>query len=277
MTKLTMRTLIVAAMLAIPACAADTDTPTDSPSQQSAAAEETHSTVSPSPRPPDYADALDIIEKVDSFYNNAWLKLMGLVAVGGVVIGVVLPIVLERRQSRSFESAKADYSEGMATLGNDLRAEIKQGERDNAAKGEELMGAVRTELNQAKTELEAEAGKTRVLLLTEGFSVSWTLFRILAKMPDMIPNAIAAGATTINQCVELESPTDTTESFIKELVQFLRAEGTEQALASNELSCQGQVRKLIEVVDRMEKTHSLRQLLGELGTILLNAQTGADL
>lgn len=61
---------------------------------------------------------LDIVEKVASFYENAWFKLIYLISAAVAVVGVVIPLVLQfwqRQQLRIAESKiKADAIQSMA-------------------------------------------------------------------------------------------------------------------------------------------------------------------
>jgi len=275
MTTRLILTLALTALLAAPGCAADVDAPADPPSQPAAPAAAAETAAPPATARE--LTSLDVVDRVEGFYDRAWKKLIWFVGVIGGLVIVLVPLLLTLYQRRTVRDTKKDFSKKIASVGDDLRNEIERAATENAAKATELMQVAKTELHGAKNELQKDAANTRHLLLTGGLRTTWTLFRILKTMPQETTNAIAAGVTTINHCVALEFSPDTTETFIKELVCFLQAETPKQALARNDVSCQDQVRNLIQIVDRMEKTHSLRQLLGELRVILLNAQTGTEL
>lgn len=59
---------------------------------------------------PGQVDALDLINKVNTFYEVAWVHLMWFIGVAGAIIGVIVPIAIQAYQRRLFkiEESKID-------------------------------------------------------------------------------------------------------------------------------------------------------------------------
>lgn len=53
------------------------------------------------------ADALDLLSKVEGFYNNAFRKLVAVLGIGLLIVGIVIPLVLEYERQKSFAKEMA--------------------------------------------------------------------------------------------------------------------------------------------------------------------------
>lgn len=67
----------------------------------------------------DNADrSIDLIDKVDNFYNNAWNKLILFGSILFAIVGVFIPLVIQWYQKRTLKLSEE-------TLKNNLKKELK--------------------------------------------------------------------------------------------------------------------------------------------------------
>ena len=70
--------------------------------------------------------SIDIIEKVDSFYNNAWSKLIIVVSIMGAVVGVFIPIIIQWYQNKTIKSSEEKLASKLKEEVSQLKIEIKK-------------------------------------------------------------------------------------------------------------------------------------------------------
>ena len=78
--------------------------------------------------------SIEIIEKVDSFYNNAWSKLIIVVSIMGAIVGVFIPLMIQWYQNKTIKSSeekltnklKEEVTKLKNELNNDLLTTIKE-------------------------------------------------------------------------------------------------------------------------------------------------------
>lgn len=70
---------------------------------------------------------LDVVKTVDAFYQNAWLMLFGMVVLFGSIIGIVMPLIIQRIQSSSFDKTEKRLKDEIEQIKNDTKESI-QGE-----------------------------------------------------------------------------------------------------------------------------------------------------
>lgn len=61
-------------------------------------------------------DALDLVTKVDQFYNNAWNRLLFVIA----IVGIAVPYLVQRYQQWSFDKAETELRGEISTLKQEL-------------------------------------------------------------------------------------------------------------------------------------------------------------
>lgn len=49
---------------------------------------------------------IDIVQKIDSFYNNAWNKLIFIITVGFTIVGVIVPLFIQWLQKKSLKASE---------------------------------------------------------------------------------------------------------------------------------------------------------------------------
>ena len=70
---------------------------------------------------------LDVVKTVDAFYQDAWLKLIGVLVFFGALIGVVMPLIIQRIQSSSFDKTEKRLKDEIEQIKNKTQESI-QGE-----------------------------------------------------------------------------------------------------------------------------------------------------
>jgi len=70
---------------------------------------------------------LDVVKTVDAFYHNAWLMLFGMVVLFGSIIGIVMPLIIQRIQSSSFDKTEKRLKDEIEQIKNKTQESI-QGE-----------------------------------------------------------------------------------------------------------------------------------------------------
>lgn len=100
-------------------------------------------------------EKLEILEKVDGFYSRAWVMLIGAAAIGGVIVGIIVPAVLAKLQQHSFEKTEEHFRTDAYQVREDFRAEIAT-MREGFAN--ELKSLEKQVTDNARRELYAHAG-----------------------------------------------------------------------------------------------------------------------
>ena len=100
--------------------------------------------------------SIDLVQKVDDFYNNAWTKLIIVISVGFTVVGIIVPLFIQWFQKRSLQASE-----------NLLKKEIS----DNAKKiKEELLAELITKIDDKYKVYEKEIKVTRASANAKLFS-----------------------------------------------------------------------------------------------------------
>ena len=96
---------------------------------------------------PQVVDAIDVLTKVDQFYHNAWLKLLYVVGIGGFIIGVIVPLVVQRIQQASFKSAETRFEAEL----DKVKGEYVEDLRRVSAEAQDQLNKTVTDLVQRTT------------------------------------------------------------------------------------------------------------------------------
>jgi hypothetical protein len=73
----------------------------------------------------DINDAINLIEKIDSFYNNAWNKLIIVVSIAITIVGVVVPFFVQWYQKRVMRQNEIALKKEMELQILKIKAEIE--------------------------------------------------------------------------------------------------------------------------------------------------------
>jgi hypothetical protein len=109
-------------------------------------------------------DAVDIVQKIDTFYNNAWNKLIFLITVGFTIVGVIVPLFIQWLQKRSLKASEELLKKEIEARTLKIKKEItddllksideKFKEYENEIKITRASGKAKTSLAEAKYNLE---------------------------------------------------------------------------------------------------------------------------
>jgi len=69
---------------------------------------------------------LDVVEAVDTFYQHAWLMLAGLLIFFGSMIGIVMPLIMQRIQSSSFDKTEKRLKDEIEQIKNKTEDSIQE-------------------------------------------------------------------------------------------------------------------------------------------------------
>lgn len=69
-------------------------------------------------------NGIDLINKVDSFYNSAWDKLIIMCSVALAIIGIAMPLILQWYQKKNIKISEAKLKSDIEAQASKLKAEI---------------------------------------------------------------------------------------------------------------------------------------------------------
>lgn len=69
---------------------------------------------------------LDVVQAVDAFYQHAWLMLAGLLVFFGSMIGIVMPLIMQRIQSSSFNKTEKHLKDEIEQVKNETEDSIQE-------------------------------------------------------------------------------------------------------------------------------------------------------
>jgi hypothetical protein len=78
--------------------------------------------------------SLEIIQKVNTFYDSAWQKLLFFITIALAVVGVIIPFFLQRTQSRQLKIDSANLKLEFSTLINKAKEDLTNEINENLAK-----------------------------------------------------------------------------------------------------------------------------------------------
>ncbi|HUU19752.1 MAG TPA: hypothetical protein VMW72_21555 [Sedimentisphaerales bacterium] len=110
---------------------------------------------------------LDVVKAVDAFYHNAWLKLVVVFAFFGAMIGVVMPLIIQRIQSSSFDKTEKR-----------LKDEIEQIKNITHLSIQEEVEALRSTFDEIQKNLEKQIDKRTRLNRAEFYHQLATCFSL---------------------------------------------------------------------------------------------------
>ncbi len=91
---------------------------------------------------------LDVVQAVDAFYQHAWLMLAGLLIFFGSMIGIVMPLIMQRIQSSSFSKTEKR-----------LKDEIEQVKNKTEDSIQEKFESTKREIDKIQKDLETQIDK----------------------------------------------------------------------------------------------------------------------
>ncbi len=119
-------------------------------------------------------ESLDVLEKVDAFYNNAWAKLLLFGSILFAIVGIFVPIALQWYQRRTMQMSETHVREKIkAELSAELLASIVEKFQANEKQIKALISSANSKIlfSQAKFSLEKNSHKGALAeLVTAGYS-----------------------------------------------------------------------------------------------------------
>ncbi len=110
-------------------------------------------------------NGLDVVKAVDDFYQHAWLMLTVLFALFGSLIVIVMPLIMQRIQSSSFNKAEKR-----------LKDEIEQIKKTTQESVQETIESTRREIDEIQKDLVTQIDNKTRLNRGEFYSILARLF-----------------------------------------------------------------------------------------------------
>jgi len=287
-----MRTLIVAALLAMPACAADVDAPADSPPQPAPAVRQTvqeqtiladalvevtaqYQTML-SDADARHEVAMDAVARANATYQVIVIIVAALVTVLAIAMPVSIYVInvtaIRHRQEEVHKMqddlimTKADLIEQKLAAADSL-----SGLQQDVEKQSQLVAGAQEDLERTKVALKKSAADSHTQLLTQGMTMAWTFFQVLVRFGDEEDAAIRYGSAAIVHCEPLEMPADEVGRLVEQYAKFLLRVDSRRALAESAES-RKHVQEVIEMLDRRYKGTSMDEWTNTVRKLLAVAQ-----
>lgn len=137
--------------------------------------------------------SIDLIEKVDSFYNNAWDKLIIFGSILFGLVGVIVPLVIQYYQKRTLKLSEDALRSNLKTeLKNELLKDIEKQFEENEKKLKTLNASANAKIlfSQAKFSAEKNSYKGALgeIVTASISSLECNDFRTLQEMLDFLLN-----------------------------------------------------------------------------------------
>lgn len=143
----------------------------------------------------DNADrSIDLIDKVDNFYNNAWNKLILFGSILFAIVGVFIPLVIQWYQKRTLKLSEETLKNNLKKeLKTELLAEIKEQFDENEKKLKTLNASANAKIlfSQAKFSVEKNSYKGALgeIVTASISSLECNDFRTLQELLDFLLNS----------------------------------------------------------------------------------------
>lgn len=152
-------------------------------------------------------DSMELLTKIDSFYNNSWTKLLWVVTIGFTVIGIIMPVIIQWYQKRELKSNEEK-------LKAEIKSEIKLGLNELEKK---IDSSFKNQIEKVRYESYAVSMHIQALLMQTRNQYKNAIrdyFRAIiryfkADHPVGIKNAIS----DIKLCINLCTKSDITDAF----------------------------------------------------------------
>jgi hypothetical protein len=136
---------------------------------------------------------VDIITKIDAFYNNAWNKLIILGSVLFAVVGIFVPLFIQWYQKRTMKLSENEVKIKLKKeISEDLLKEIELKFKENEKKIEMINSSANSKIlfSQAKFSIEKNSYKVALSesIAASYFSMECNDYKILQEILDFIHN-----------------------------------------------------------------------------------------
>jgi hypothetical protein len=188
---------------------------------------------------------IDLIQKVDNFYNNAWVKLIFVITILFTIVGVIIPLFIQWLQKKSLKASED-------LLKNEIQNKI------NIAK-DDMLKDFNVEIDEKFKKYEREIQITRAaanakLFLAEG-KVKLSMNYYDKALNDFISASL--------NCIESDNyPTlsDALKHISSDCLPFLSHEEIEDLKTRNNCDLNAFLENMIKIDDRL----FFRDIIGEM-------------
>ena len=189
---------------------------------------------------------LDVVKTVDAFYHNAWLMLVGLLALFGTLVVVVMPLIMQRIQSSSFDKTEKRLKGEIEQIKNKTQESIQGEVEDLRSKFVEIQKDIEKRIENETRSNRAEFYSQMASSFTMDFG-----------------QEIAAFVFRINSAKEYAVLKDY-ESVTEQLNRAISEKGIFRVCPGNN---RAEAEELVEKIRTMclERVDNLRKILEEQG------------
>ena len=193
--------------------------------------------------------AFDIIQKVDSFYNNAWTKLIFVITIGFTIVGIIVPFIIQRIQNNALKASEALLKKEIADKIKEIKEEIST---ELIAKMDEKFRSYEKEIRITRASANAK------LFLAEG--------RVKLGM-DYYDRALSDFISAAFNCIESENyPTlsDSLKLIANDCLPYLSLEEINDLKTRNYCD----LNFFLDELTKMDEKYFFRETIGEIKVII---------
>ncbi len=152
-------------------------------------------------------NGVDLVNKVDAFYNAAWQKLVIAMVLVVTLFGTVVPLIIHLMHAAWFNSREAKLRGDLAGIAKNnedtMKGHIKKAREDTAKEMKMLSLIARAEVSRAKAEPEGDAARRL------SYSMEAAILFLDAGCPGQVPSLVApivkgCGDESVNLCYFME-------------------------------------------------------------------------
>ena len=213
---------------------------------------------------------LDVVKTVDAFYQDAWLKLIGVLVFFGALIGVVMPLIIQRIQSSSFDKTEKRLKDEIEQIKNETQGSIQEEVKALTSKFDEIQKNMEKRLDEetrlTRAEFYREMGAS--LTMDVGQEIGTFIFRIISAREYATLKKYDFVAEQLNQAISKKDRifvvTGKGRAEAEEIVETIRA------------MCSGYVDELSKILEDQGVINRYSELLAKVYDFCKNCIIAAD-
>ena len=146
---------------------------------------------------------LDVVKTVDAFYQDAWLKLIGVLVFFGALIGVVMPLIIQRIQSSSFDKTEKRLKDEIEQIKNETQESIQEEVKVLRSTFVEIQKDIekKIDIETGFNRAEFYSQLATCFTLVGGQELGTFFFRIISAKENAILKNYEAVTETLNQAI----------------------------------------------------------------------------
>ncbi|MCP4613508.1 MAG: hypothetical protein GY845_32855 [Planctomycetes bacterium] len=214
---------------------------------------------------------LDVVKTVDAFYNDAWLRLTGMLFLFGIMVGVVMPLIIQRIQSSSFNKTEKRLKDEIEQIKIETQESIKGEVKALTSKFDEIQKNMEKQIDKrARTNRAEFYGQ---LALSFGFDLkrkpSRFMFHITAAREFAILKKYESLTDELNLAI-------TTSAGGIHLLSEISTSKTKESAKQTQTIILGQVDKIRKLLEAQGVKDRYSEQLEKIYEICNNLVTVAD-